>query len=119
MIDWTKPVQTRDGRPVRILCTDGPSPTHPVVAIIDNCYVNTLPLHGCVSTQVHEETAADLVNVPEETVRWVNVYEKYIGSRLYESIEEAGCPGVLCGRTGLLKLTYRDGNLVNAEPQEI
>jgi hypothetical protein len=32
-IDWTKPVQTRDGDPVRILCTDGPE-KWPVVGIV-------------------------------------------------------------------------------------
>jgi hypothetical protein len=34
-IDFTKPVQTRDGRPVRILCTDAPS-CYPVVGLIED-----------------------------------------------------------------------------------
>jgi hypothetical protein len=33
-IDFTKPVQTRDGRPVRILCTDAPS-CYPVIGLIE------------------------------------------------------------------------------------
>lgn len=32
-IDWSKPVETSDGRPVRVLCTDAGSP-HPVVCLV-------------------------------------------------------------------------------------
>lgn len=33
-IDFTKPVQTRDGRPVRIICTDAKNSTHPIVGVV-------------------------------------------------------------------------------------
>lgn len=34
-IDWTKPVEMEDGRPVRVLCTDGPG-MWPIVVITDD-----------------------------------------------------------------------------------
>lgn len=34
MIDLTKPLQTRDGRPVRLLCADAKGPA-PLVGLID------------------------------------------------------------------------------------
>ena len=34
-LDFTRPITTRDGRAVRILCTDGPHPTYPVIGICD------------------------------------------------------------------------------------
>lgn len=37
MIDFTKPVYTRNGKPVRILCTDGPNAEFPVIGIIEGC----------------------------------------------------------------------------------
>ena len=64
MIDWTKPVQTRDGRKVRVLCTDGPKPDRPIVAVIEGKSIveDWLPsgrlLHG-------EPYNSDLINVPE------------------------------------------------------
>jgi len=35
MIDFTKPVQTRDGKPVRILCTDMNNPVYPIVGLVN------------------------------------------------------------------------------------
>ena len=73
MLDLTKPVQTRDGRPVRILCTDGPEP-YPIVGYIDG---NTQPSSWQKSgkyNQVRFATPTDLVNVPTQGVVWVNVY---------------------------------------------
>jgi hypothetical protein len=36
MVDLTKPVQTRDGRKVRILCTDANSAAGPIVGLVLN-----------------------------------------------------------------------------------
>ncbi len=35
-IDMTKPYKTRDGRPVRLLCTDNTSLVYPVVGVVDD-----------------------------------------------------------------------------------
>jgi hypothetical protein len=85
MIDFTKPVTTRDGRPVRILCTDGPSSDFPVIGIVDgwrskiNCWkINGRFLPG-------EETAQDLIQAKTKREGWVNIYpDRSTSSFVYE-----------------------------------
>ena len=75
MIDWTKPVQTRDGCKVTIYCTDAPG---------------WYPVHGRIegeerpdawkwdgSLYAYPGSPGDLINVPPKMVRvdcWINVY---------------------------------------------
>lgn len=81
--DPTKPVQTRDGRKARIICTDAPG-LHPLVALVSNCVA---PEEGEPNTVFRYKadgkgaplncaTHLDLINIPEKhTLRgWVNVY---------------------------------------------
>lgn len=79
-IDLTKPVQTRDGRPVRIVCTDAPG-SCPVVGFCTELSPGqkyTAPetwtaegayLPGC------EDDYRDLINVPKKIERWHNIYD--------------------------------------------
>lgn len=66
-IDFTKPVQTRDGRKVRILCTDAKSAAGSVVAIIkdDDGYdlVDHWYRNGNYRSDASND-ARDLINVP-------------------------------------------------------
>ena len=72
-LDLTKPVQTRDGHPVRILATDLRS-EYPVTGIISHPgydEVETWTLDGAfVSSDEHPD---DLVNVPETVKRYYPV----------------------------------------------
>ncbi len=68
-LDLTKPVQTRDGRKVRILCTDRNGSKHPVVGLIDTYGDRKLEMpHTWTSdgkfNSVEVDHEADLVNVP-------------------------------------------------------
>lgn len=73
-IDFTKPLQTRDGKKVRLLCTDAREP-YPVIALIEET-----KLPGCFTSDGRDtrgsESSWDLINVPEEVMvdRWMNVY---------------------------------------------
>lgn len=72
MIDFNKPVQTKDGCKVRILCTDRKG-TYPVVGLILHSggveSLDTWTASGkCLKTEGNEE---DLVNVPDK--RWIVV----------------------------------------------
>lgn len=92
MIDFTKPVQTRDGRKVRILCTDSKR-TQPVIGVIyedwrDEIYIwsitgEFMPTKG---------TGHDLINVPDRIERevWLNIYPvDHLYGILHQSKEAA------------------------------
>ena len=73
-IDWTKPVRTKDGRAVRVLCTDGPG-DYPVVGFIDgvdgpDCW----HIDGRYFESFGDDR--DLENAPQRIQAdvWVNVY---------------------------------------------
>lgn len=81
LFDPTKPVQTRDGKPARILCTDFKSNDHdlPIAAAVMLEYGNEAVCFYTVSGLFHDNalfSSLDLVNVPVEHARefWVNFY---------------------------------------------
>lgn len=74
-LDLTKPVQTRNGLPVRILATDVRS-ICPVVGIVsypDFDSIETWTLDGKFAPDGNDEYELDLVNVPEEVKRYFPV----------------------------------------------
>ena len=81
-IDWTKPVRTKDGRPVRVLCTDGPG-DYPVVGFVDKCpAAQQWTLAGAWEKgSTHEK---DLENAPQRIQReyWANIYSDGAGGLL-------------------------------------
>lgn len=76
MIDFNKPVQTRDGRKVRILCTDMKGGGDSVAGLINDDGEETthswLSDGSFISHKISDST--DLINVPETRVVWVNMY---------------------------------------------
>lgn len=74
-IDFTKPLQTRDGRKVQLLCTDKVGTSYPVVVWLEDIKgTASYTLEGV--NVIGEESDIDLMNVPEEVTvdAWVNVY---------------------------------------------
>lgn len=74
-IDWTKPVRTKDGRAVRVLCTDGPNAAHPVIGILtDSEHCTRWTING--KWWDGKGSNLDLENAPQRIQReyWVNVY---------------------------------------------
>lgn len=115
-IDWSKPVRTRDGRAVRVLCTDCESPSgYPVVALVKDSYgydrVQSYTLEGKYRRTV-SENPNDLENVPEVTNLWVNVYTNDISGHTSKKEAEYWAEN---GRVALLRLTIVDGILVGME----
>ena len=73
-IDWTKPVRTKDGRAVRVLCTDGPG-DYPVIGIVDDTPVpQTWTLDGCFWAKEFSECY--LENAPQRIKKtlWMNIF---------------------------------------------
>ena len=82
-LDFTKPITTRDGRKVRILCTDAPNKAYPVVGIIEGEWViNEWSVDGRFCATCHIEDGFDLINSPikRKIEFWVNVYENSNGT---------------------------------------
>ena len=68
--DWK--VVTREGEPVRILCTDLDDDEYPVAAVVSNFHVDKYTADGLF--QAGEETKHDLFFATEKHEGWVNVY---------------------------------------------
>lgn len=66
MIDFTKPVTTKSGQKVRILCTDGPNKYYPVIGLLEGeDDVETWTLDGQYMPHDPEKYGnLDLVNTP-------------------------------------------------------
>lgn len=79
MLDLTKPVQTRDGQPVRIICTDRQnSEDFVVVGLVQTMFgeeaTQTWRLDGSFSLRKSSEHSFDLINVPVKREGWINIY---------------------------------------------
>lgn len=73
-IDWTKPVQTRDGRSVEIITTKGRE-NQPVLGYVaDRTELWSWFSDGHFLSQ-RTYSLNDIVNVPERRELWLNVYE--------------------------------------------
>ena len=89
--DWK--VVTREGEPVRILCTDLDDNDYPVAAVVGNFHVDKYTAEGLF--QADKKTDYDLFFAPEKHEGWVNIIrdmvhnEVYCGNMIYASKEEA------------------------------
>ena len=87
-------VVTRDGRSVRIICTDRKSDTFPIVVLIEGCYQENICAYtkdGLYSRGV--ECTCNLFFAPIKKEGWVNMYKTRSGAtqigQIYSSKEEA------------------------------
>ena len=74
-IDFTKPLQTRNGRKLRLLCTDAAG-HYPIFCLSeDNKAIISYTSDGRAYKDI-EDHPNDLMNVPEQVTvdTWVNVY---------------------------------------------
>ena len=102
--DPNKKVVTRDGRDVRIICTDRRGGYHPILALCtmsnesENLY-SYLP-NGRMYLSADADSCMDLFFAPEKKEGWVNLYNlsegPYLGS-VYSSKEVAEAMSKKCG----------------------
>lgn len=79
MIDWTKPVQTRDGRKARVICTDRKAKEHSIVALImQSCGREDAYVYSTEGRFTDVDLGMDLINVPQRhkhadvIIAWAN-----------------------------------------------
>lgn len=86
-IDWSKPVQTVDGKPLRVLCTDRPQHHHPVIALDPAGALRTYTIDGTLSGDGYR--CPHVINAPVKKYGWVNVYDDdgkpWAANAIYES----------------------------------
>lgn len=78
MIDLTKPIQTRDGRPARIVSEAG-TKRYPLLALVTREDGTEYPTSRTKEGRVYEfpgNHPGDLINIPEEAAEYRNVYLK-------------------------------------------
>lgn len=130
MFDPTKPVQTRDGRKARILCTDKMTALKPdgpnIVALvqipegIEEQAYSYRPDGTCFSAY-REDGRLDLVNIPERTYKYENVYVstdgKYPSKGVWVSNREAADKLKLLAkrRVCVIKYTLEDNVVICVE----
>ena len=94
----TKPIVTRDGNSVRIICTDRLDENYPVLALVnyegaEECHSYTE--FGKVYKGLNIDCKVDLFFAPEEKSAWINVcrgcgeYNTYVCNRIFATKEEA------------------------------
>lgn len=93
--DPNKKVVTRDGRNVRIVCTDRQGGDHPILILcsasdgIESCF-------SCFPNgrrYVDTDSCVDLFFAPEKRSGWINIYDRtgdaHASRRIYDTEEEA------------------------------
>ncbi len=73
MISMTKVYQTRDGRPVRLLCVDGPDDVYPVIGLLDKeRSTHRWTLNG--QWEHFRQGSDDLIEAKTKRSGWINIY---------------------------------------------
>ena len=84
----SRKVVTRDGRDVRIICTDFDNPNFPVIGEVKGSkWPCSFTKKGMYNR--YEECDADLFFAPEKHEGWVNIYPDSSIGGIYTSEEEA------------------------------
>lgn len=122
-LDRSKPVQTRDGKPVRIITWTEGSEKYPIVGFIGPA--RSPDVWSAEGKFVHGQTIEhqyDLVNVPpKQTVTWHRCRAEgggYIAGNFdsYDAALDTVFPNTVAG---LLKITWEDSKPISVELVEV
>lgn len=116
--DPSKPVQTRDGRAARILCTDRKDSRFPIIALVTYANGSETPSYytkngGYNDPICNKHSPGDLINIPEKHVRYMNVFlinGTISNGSLHHTKEvaEKSC-GSGENRVGCIKIEFTEG----------
>lgn len=123
MLDLSKPVQTRDGRPAKIVSTSM-SGSYQIGIIVTQ--EDGSESFDCVDRRgrayAHEETPGDLVNTPVRTEAYSRILRRNgeplglrVSSIQHRSLAVAKGQGGTSGLVGFLKITTADGEVEGTE----
>src|SRR5690606_15805085 len=117
VLDLTKPIQTRSGRPVRVICTDYKDSTFPIIALVGHGSVEDLRQYRTDGTQsiYGGVSQHDFVNVPEGRTEYANVYSDSSMGYRYEDREAADNAATDSERIGVIEFHFQGGKLVDVQ----
>ena len=114
----SRKIVTRDGRDVRIICTDRRGGDHPILALCtmsnesENLY-SYLP-NGRMYLSADADSCMDLFFAPEKHEGWVNLYKGnayyHLGSTIFYQSESEAKKRIVrnCGYVGTIKVEWED-----------
>ena len=86
-------VVTRDGRSVRIICTNRLDENYPVIALVNDEYTEKCYSYSEFGKFENRDCELDLFFAPEKKSAWINLYKMNSiispGPRAYDTKEEA------------------------------
>ena len=101
--DPSKKVVTRDGRPVRIICTDARG-EYPIIALVEyydgsNDNIYTYTKDGVYyPIEPSEEDLFFSSEAPEKHEGWATIYGKFLAGEIFSTKEEAEESVKRCGK---------------------
>lgn len=102
-IDFTRPITTRDGRAVRILCTDRKGTEHPIVGLVAQKDIEEL--YHWTSSGFYNRfgtfTTLDLINPPVK--KYINLFPKDCSRTYFDTREQAEASGKASKNAGYIK----------------
>lgn len=107
--DLTKPLQTRDGREVRIYATDagGEYPIHGAVKEGQGWLHEGWSIRGELVRGL--ERCLDLVNVPQKNVRYLNIYPAEMDVIRTHATKELADSVAAIGRIACVRVEFEEG----------
>ena len=124
-LDLSKPVQTRDGKPVRVICVNRDSgkkgyTDRPIIALVSEGEhgesVGLYDQYGRTAGGYDDQPSPyDLVNVPVKKSGWVNIGSKVrcnpgvvICSNVYETKEAADAANTAADRVTCIRIEWEE-----------
>jgi hypothetical protein len=116
--DPKQPVQTRDGREARIICSDRKTTSDFSIVVLithEDGTERAATRRSNGSLDPHVESNFDIINIPVETVRYVNYYDDRQTCYSYASLSAANYHTYSRERSGQLKVTSFNGVVTKSE----
>lgn len=89
----SKKVVTRDGRSARIICTNKLGENYPVIALVNDEYIENCYSYSEFGKFENRDCELDLFFAPDKKSAWINLYKMNSiispGPRAYDTKEEA------------------------------
>ena len=108
----SRKVVTRDGRPVRILCTDRKSYNVEIVGLImnDNGMESVFTWTQQGKEYINSDTSNDLFFAPEKHEGWINIFDNtYPGNMIFDTKEVAEEQGMsFAGYVTTIKIEWEE-----------